>query len=64
MILFSFVVVVVMAFLTQTWVYEIYGDVTIPDTRFVYTIIEILEVFDILGQEGSPIWAQIHMLDV
>jgi len=53
MILFSFVVVVVMTIFTQTWVYEIYGDVTMPDTQFVYAITEISEVFDILGQEGS-----------
>jgi len=53
-----------MAFLTQTCVYEIYGDVTMPDTRFVYTINEISGMFDILGHEGLRIWAQFHMLDL
>lgn len=63
MIVSSFVVVMVMAFLTQTLVYDVYGDVTMPDTRFAYSINEMTEVFNKLGQEGLYVWAQAHMLD-
>ena len=63
MIISSFVVVMVMAMLTQTWVYDVYGDVTMPDTRFTYTITEITAVFNTLSQEGLNVWAQAHMLD-
>jgi uncharacterized membrane protein len=63
MIVSSFVVVMVMAMLTQAWVYDIYGDVTMPDMRFTYSITEITAVFNTLGQEGLNVWAQAHMLD-
>ncbi|MHA2359309.1 MAG: hypothetical protein ACXAB5_03475, partial [Candidatus Thorarchaeota archaeon] len=63
MIISSFVIVMVMAMLTQNWVYSVYGDVTMPDTRFVYTFSEISDVFSTLGQEGLIVWAQAHMLD-
>jgi hypothetical protein len=53
----------VMAMLTQTWVYDVYGDVTMPDTRFTYSINEITDVFNTLGQDGLNVWAQAHMLD-
>jgi hypothetical protein len=63
MIVSSFVVVMVMATLTQTWVYDVYGDVTMPDTRLTYTLNEITDVFNTLGQAGLNVWAQAHMLD-
>jgi len=63
MIVSSFVVVMVMAMLTQTWVYDVYGDVTMPDTRFTYSITEITDVFNTLGQEGLNVWVWAHMLD-
>jgi hypothetical protein len=63
MIISSFVVVMVMAMLTQTLVYDVYADVTMPDTRFSYSINEITDVFNTLGQEGLYAWAQAHMLD-
>ena len=63
MIVSSFVVVMIMAMLTQIWVYDVYADVTMPDTRFSYSINEISEVFNTLGQEGLYVWAQAHMLD-
>ncbi len=59
----SFVVVMVMATLTQTWVYDVYGDVTMPDTRLTYSVTEITDVFNTLGQEGLNVWAQVHILD-
>ena len=63
MILASIVVVSIMGIATQTWVYSIYGDVTMPDTRLAYTFAEMEDVFNTLGQEGLNIWAQVHMLD-
>ncbi|MFW9962508.1 MAG: hypothetical protein ACFFCX_03030 [Candidatus Sifarchaeia archaeon] len=63
MIVASFVVVMVMAMLTQTWVYDVYGEVTMPDTRFSYSFNEITDVFNTLGPEGLIVWAQAHMLD-
>ena len=63
MIISSFVVVMVMAMLTQTLVYDVYTDVTMPDTRFSYSINEIMDAFNALGQEGLYAWAQAHMLD-
>ena len=63
MIVSSFAVVMIMAMLTQIWVYDVYADVTMPDTRFSYSINEISDVFNTLGQEGLYVWAQAHMLD-
>jgi hypothetical protein len=63
MIVASFIVVMVMGILTQTWVYEVYGEATMPDTRLGYSFGEISDVFDTLGQEGLYVWAQVHMLD-
>jgi len=63
MIISSFVVVMVMAILTQTLVYDVYGDVTMPDTRFTYTLTEITDVFNTLGQAGLNSWVWAHMLD-
>ncbi len=63
MIVSSFVIVMVMAMLTQTLVYDVYGEVTMPDTRFTYTITEITDVFNTLGSAGLNVWVQAHMLD-
>lgn len=63
MIAASFITVMVMAMLTQTWVYDVYGDVTMPDTRLTYSFDEITDVFNTLGQAGLNVWAQAHMLD-
>ncbi|MFX0060988.1 MAG: hypothetical protein ACFFC7_02300 [Candidatus Hermodarchaeota archaeon] len=52
-----------MGITTQLWVYSIYGDVTMPDTRFAYSFSEITEVFNILGREELNAWALAHMLD-
>ena len=63
MIVSSFIVVMVMAMLTQTLVYDVYVDVTMPDTRLTYTFTEITDVFNTLGQEGLNVWVYAHMLD-
>ncbi|UCE10593.1 MAG: hypothetical protein JSW61_01310 [Candidatus Thorarchaeota archaeon] len=60
----SAVIVAVMGYATQTLVYDVYGDVTMPDTRVVYTFEEIAQVFDTLGSDGLRIWSQVHLLDL
>jgi hypothetical protein len=62
-IISSAVVVTIMGFVTQSMVYDIYGDVTMPDTRFAYSYAEILEVFNTLGSEGLGAWLLAHSLD-
>jgi hypothetical protein len=63
-IISSVVIVSVMGYATQTLVYDVYGDVTMPDTRLSYTYDEIVQVFDTLGPEGLRIWSQVHLLDL
>ncbi len=63
LIIASIIVVSIMGIATQTFVYSIYGEVTMPDTRLAYSFSEIVDVFNTLGQEGLNIWAQAHMLD-
>ena len=63
-IISAIMVVSVMGALTQTLVYEVYGDANMPDTNFGYTFVEIQNAFDILGSEGLKIWLQVHLLDV
>lgn len=62
-IISSAVVVTVMGMATQSLVYDIYGDVTMPDTRFIYSYNEILDVFNTLGFEGLQTWLLVHSLD-
>jgi hypothetical protein len=57
-------VVSVMNVLIQTLVYDIYGNVNMPDTNFGYTYGDIQSAFDTLGSEGLHLWIQIHLLDV
>ncbi|MBD3406746.1 MAG: hypothetical protein GF411_11585 [Candidatus Lokiarchaeota archaeon] len=63
MIVISAVSVIMMGFLTQTLVYDVYGEASMPDTQFTYTYDEILEAFNILGAQGLQIWSQVHLLD-
>lgn len=60
----SIVVVSIMGILTQSLVYDIYGDANMPDTNFGYTYVQIQEAFDILGSDGLHLWLQIHLLDL
>ncbi|MHA2139945.1 MAG: hypothetical protein ACXADC_06175 [Candidatus Thorarchaeota archaeon] len=62
-IISSAIVVTIMGFATQSMVYDIYGDVTMPDTRLAYSYSEILEVFNTLGTEGLGAWLLVHSLD-
>ncbi|MCK5239170.1 MAG: hypothetical protein KAR33_06460 [Candidatus Thorarchaeota archaeon] len=63
-IIASAIVVITMAMLTQTLVYDVYGDALMPDTNFGYTFTEIQTAFDTLGQEGLQVWLQVHLLDL
>ncbi len=63
-IISAVVVVSVMGTLTQTMVYDIYGDANMPDTNFGYTFAQIQEAFDTLGNDGLQIWLQVHLLDL
>lgn len=63
-IMTSAVVVTVMGIGTRTYVYDIFGDVTMPDTRLWYTYEELVLVFNTLGAEGLQVWSQVHLLDL
>jgi hypothetical protein len=52
-----------MSIATQTLVYEIYGDFTMPDMRFGYTFTEIQAAFTSIGAEGLRMWAIAHSPD-
>lgn len=56
--------VAIMAMLTQSMVYDIYGSADMPDTNFGYSYDDILEAFDILGSDGLNVWLQVHLLDL
>lgn len=58
------VVIAIMGYATETLVYTVFGDTTMPDTRLWYSYGEILSAFIILGPEGLQIWSQVHLLDL
>ena len=60
----SGIVVITMAMLTQSMVYDVYGDAMMPDTNFGYTFTDIQTAFDTLEQDGLQVWSQVHMLDL
>ena len=62
-ILGSIITIAVMSVATQTLVYQVYGDFTMPDTRFGYTFTEIQTAFNAIGAEGLRIWAIAHSPD-
>ncbi len=62
-IILSVVVIAILGYSTQVLVYSVYGDYTMPDTRFGYTFEEIQAVFDGLGSEGLQAWSMVHLLD-
>lgn len=53
-----------MGYLTQTLVYDDYGEANMPDTNIGYTYEQIMEAFDSLGSEGLGVWSQVHLLDL
>ena len=63
-IIASAVTVSLMAFLTQTMVYDVFGTVDMPDMKLGYSYEDILVIFDTLGTEGLQVWMQAHLLDL
>ena len=62
-VVFSMVLIGILGYGTQVLVYGVYGNYTMPDTRFSYTFEEIQAVFDGLGANGLQAWSMIHLLD-
>ncbi|TFF68655.1 hypothetical protein EU520_00090 [Candidatus Thorarchaeota archaeon] len=63
-IIVAAVSVSVMGYLTQTLVYDVYGEANMPDTNLSYTYEQIMEAFGTLGPEGLLMWLQVHLLDL
>jgi len=63
-IITSVLVVAVMGYLTQTLVYDVYGEANMPDTNFGYGYDDLKDAFDTLGMEGLQVWSQVHLLDL
>lgn len=62
-ILVSIITIAVMSIATQTLVYQVYGDFTMPDMKFGYSFTEIQTAFNAIGIEGLQIWAIAHSPD-
>jgi len=63
-IIVSAVTVSLMAVLTQTMVYDVFGEADLPDMKLGYSYEDILVAFDTLGAEGLQVWMQVHLLDL
>ena len=59
----SIIIIAIMSVATQTFVYGVYGDFTMPDTRLGYTFNDIQTAFDSIGAEGLYVWAIAHSPD-
>jgi hypothetical protein len=53
-----------MSALMQSMVYDVYGNVDMPDMKLGYSYDDILQAFDSLGSEGIQVWLQAHLLDL
>lgn len=62
-VLASIVTIAVMSVATQTLVYNVYGDFTMPDMRIGYTFSEIQTAFASIGIEGLRMWVIAHSPD-
>ena len=62
-IILSAASVMLMASLTQTMVYDIYGDADMPDMMFGYSYNDIIVAFDSLGTDGLNAWLLAHSID-
>ncbi len=62
-ILSSIIIIAIMSTLTQMLVYAVYGNFTMPDTRFGYSFADIQAAFNSIGIEGLRVWAIAHSLD-
>ncbi|MFW9844205.1 MAG: hypothetical protein ACFFEV_06505 [Candidatus Thorarchaeota archaeon] len=62
-VLSSIIIIIVMSVATQTLVYQVYGEFSMPDMRLGYTFTEIQEAFNAIGIEGLHVWAIAHSPD-
>ncbi|RDE13483.1 MAG: hypothetical protein C4K48_08235 [Candidatus Thorarchaeota archaeon] len=56
-------IMLVMFYVTQILVYDVYGEFVMPDLRLSYSILDIQTIFSLVGQEGMIAWEQVHLLD-
>jgi hypothetical protein len=62
--LVSIIIAIMLGYLTQTMINDVYGDFTILDTRLGgYSFTDIQATFDGIGIEGLGVWLQIYALD-
>ena len=59
----SVIIILTMSYGTKVFVYDVYGEFTMPDTRIAYTMAELQAILSSIGSEGMIIWAQVHLLD-
>jgi hypothetical protein len=59
----SLSMMLVMFYLTQILVYNVYGEFVMPDLRLSYNILDLQAIFSLVGQEGMIAWEQVHLLD-
>ena len=62
-VIVSAVSISLMVYMTQTMVYDIYGEAAMPDLMLGYTYNDIMTVFDSLGSDGLNAWLLAHTLD-
>ena len=62
-IIVSAVSIALMVSLTQTLVYDIYGEAAMPDLMFGYTYNDIMTTFESLGSDGLNAWLLAHTWD-
>lgn len=62
-IIVSVVSISLMVYMTQTMVYDIYGEVDMPDLMLGYSYNDIMVTFDSLGSDGLNAWLLAHTWD-
>jgi hypothetical protein len=62
-IIVSLASILAMSYGTKVFVYDVYGEFTMPDLRLAYTMTELQTILASIGIEGMTIWAQVHVLD-
>ncbi len=62
--LVSIIIAIMLGYLTQSMINDVYGDFVILDTRLGgYSFTDIQATFDGIGIEGLGVWLQIYALD-
>jgi hypothetical protein len=62
-IIASVIIILTMSYGTKVFVYDIYGEFTMPDMRIAYTTVDLQTILSSIDSEGIAIWSQIHLLD-